>query len=1051
MGDILQGLNSAQRTAVTSEAEVLQVLAPPGSGKTKTLTSRVAYLIRERQFKPWNIIVCTFTVKAAREMQERIRAFVGEELEKKLRIGTFHKIALIYLRRYGKLIGIADNFGVADTNDSMRITTRICKENKFSLEPKVARDRISRNKAQGVDSEHFMLSLQQSVQKRPGASQQSATIEKQEFALIFSMYQAQLDKCNLLDFDDILLRCVHLLRHHPECVTNIEAVLVDEFQDTNGVQYELMSLFAQRRNFITIVGDPDQSIYGWRSADVKNLGRMRTQWQDTLTVNLEENYRSSGAILRAAQKVIEQDETRPPKQLQATHSSGQRPVLRKLPNAKTEADWIVSEIKRLISLSGGMLSLNDFAILLRTATLSRNIESSFGKAGMAYRMIGGKKFYDRVEIKLLIDYLRVIDQPAHSEAVERIINEPSRRLGEKTVESLQREAQDSDQSLWELARKIAQGQRRPSTKLTTAAMKGIEQFHDVIASGRNKIDRDPAALADLINLVVNKLSFQNYLKTKYPEDHETRWANVEELIAQATDASNQPAEQLSQEEDDGLPPVEGTQVIPESPLTSFLANVALSAATDQKADEDGQQAAQATISTLHAAKGLEWPVVFIPACYKGSIPHSRAEDNDEERRLLYVGMTRAQVVLNLTFAIRGNSQNEGPELSPFLSQQGLSNFFEEHGPSISERDVRALAITLGREPPIQAALAESRKTLERDEDNYWPLNGEWPPEEIAKWNNGEGSADTSAPVYGTTRAASWVTASVTMLQQQQQPNATNGTSFASGFISVKSNYEQIMHSHQQQKQTQRQRLKEKEEKEEAAHLVTLDRRAAAAAASGTQKETAPPKNRKRHIEGQGTISSFFGKKAARLDEGGKEADSTAPPASFHRTASAPPLRDVSNLNNLASTNDRQTQEGRKPYHPLTSQHSQQRQQQSQHRVRAEPLTSRRRPVGHSSSDPTAPPATKNKESGNGYVFLSSPPPEEWGEAHDHSSSNHNRNVQGKEDDQLVPAKPSSSSSSHPSFKPASTFHSTSMSSVPSQRKTLGLGRMKPWSARGGKR
>ncbi|KAM0717699.1 hypothetical protein Q7P37_007551 [Cladosporium fusiforme] len=1021
MGDILQGLNSAQRTAVTSEAEVLQVLAPPGSGKTKTLTSRVAYLIRERQFRPWNIIVCTFTVKAAREMQERIRTFVGEELEKKLRIGTFHKIALLYLRRYGKLIGIADNFGVADTNDSVRIVTRICKENKFSLEPKPARDRISRSKAQGVDSEQFALSLQ----KRPG-SNQNATIEKQEFAQIYSMYQAQLEKCNLLDFDDILLRCVNLLRNHPECVTNIEAVLVDEFQDTNGVQYELMSLFAQRRSFITIVGDPDQSIYGWRSADIKNLGRMKTQWRDTLTVNLEENYRSSGAILRAAQKVIEQDETRPPKQLQATHSPGQRPVLRKLPNAKGEADWIVTEIKRLIALSGGMLSLNDFAILLRTATLSRNIESAFGKDGMAYRMIGGKKFYDRVEIKLLIDYLRVIDQPAHSEAVERIINEPSRKIGDKTVAGLQREAQSTGQTLWDLTRRIAQRQTTPSTKLSEPNVKGIQQFYDVIARGRDKIDKDPTALVDLINLVVNKLSFQNYLKTKYPEDHETRWANVEELIAQATDASSQPPERPSQE-DDGLPPVEGTEVIEESPLTTFLSNVALSAATDQKAEDNGEQAAQATISTLHAAKGLEWPVVFIPACYKGSIPHSRAEDNDEERRLLYVGMTRAQVVLNMTFPIRGNSQNEGPELSPFLAEQGLNNFFEEHGPSISERDVRALAITLGRENPTAEALAKSRKTLERDEDNYWPLNGEWPPEQLAKWNN-ERQADDPAPVYGTTRAASWVTASVTMQQQQQENRATipNPNQFASGFISVKSMTDKIQ-----------------SEQEEEKRLRALDKRALAVerAAQGQA-----PKGRKRQIEGQGTISSFFGKKArtstetetSELPEGSHAAAAAArtQPASLTRTVSAP-LRDVSNLN---------TNINNPAQHPLSS-NSKPLAALHQHRVRAAPLA-QRRTLEHSSSDPV------KTQPAHGYVFVSSPPPEE--RERDIKAAE-----EGDEEDEVagrghpktrVPvAATTTSTSGVSSFKPASTFHSTSMSSVPSRGRTLGLGRMKPWSARGGKR
>jgi DNA helicase-2/ATP-dependent DNA helicase PcrA len=993
MSDILQGLNNAQRTAVTSEAEVLQVLAPPGSGKTKTLTSRVAHLVRERHFKPWNIIVCTFTVKAAREMQERIRGFVGEDLERKLRVGTFHKISLLYLRRYGKLIGIAENFGVADTNDTTRIIARIVKQSKFSLEPKVARDRISRSKSQGIDSEQFLQSLQQKSQKRPGhtGANQALVVEKQEFAEIFSMYQEQLDKCNLLDFDDILLRCVHLLRKHPECVANIEAVLVDEFQDTNGVQYELMSLLAQQKSFITIVGDPDQSIYGWRSADIKNLGRMKSQWRDTLTVNLEENYRSSGAILRAAQKVIEQDETRPPKQLQATHSMGQRPVLRKLPNAKFEAEWIITEIKRLIALSGGMLSLSDFAILLRTATLSRNIEAAFGKAGLAYRMIGGKKFFERVEIKLLIDYLRVIDSPAHSEAVERIINEPSRQIGEKTIEGLRQEAQSNGLSLWEFARKIAQGQCKHTTKLSAPAMKGLEQFHDVIASARNKIEKEPTALADLIKLVLNKLSFEKYLKKKYPEDYEGRWANVEELIAQATDASTQP-EEKPMREDEGLPPVEGTEVADESPLTAFLANVALSAATDQKAGEDGEQAPQATVSTLHAAKGLEWPVVFIPACYKGSIPHSRAEDNDEERRLLYVGMTRAQVLLNMTFPLRGSSQNEGPELSPFLSEPGMSNFFEEHGPSISAKDVRALAITLGREQPTPEALARSKKTLERDEDNYWPLTGEWPSEEVSKLTNGH--ADDSGPVYGTTRSAAWVTASTTM---QGEGSGVSSSSFASGFISVKSNYSKIM------------------EEQEEKRLRALDKRAA------EQEKIAQgqaPKSRKRQIEGQGTISSFFGKKP-RADEPLEistrptqqlRPTQRPPTAPIFKPASAP-LRDVSNIN--------------KPHeaHPLSSKPL----SALQHRVRTAPSVNRR-PLVNSASDPVP-------KTNTGYVFLSSPPPQ----------------PEEEEDPEPEPTKLEPATSHLPSFKPASTFHSTSMHSVPSRGRTLGIGKMKPWSARGGKR
>lgn len=401
------------------------------------------------------------------------------------------------------------------------------------------------------------------------------------------------------------------------------------------------------------------------------------------------------------------------------------------------------------------------------------------------------------------------------------------------------------------------------------------------------------------------------------------------------------------------------------------------------------------MSTLHAAKGLEWPVVFIPACYKGSIPHSRAEDNDEERRLLYVGMTRAQVLLSMTFPLRGSAQNEGPELSPFLSEPGMSNFFEEHGPSISERDVRALAITLGREQPTPEALAQSKKTLERDEDNYWPLTGEWPPEEVSKLTNGH--ADDSGPVYGTTRSAAWVTASTTM---QGEGGGVNPSSFASGFVSVRSNYSKIM------------------EEQEEKRLRALDKRAAEQE-KVTQGQA--PKGRKRQMDGQGTISNFFGKKP-RAEESLESSTrpmqqlrptQRLPTAPMLKPASAP-LRDVSNIN--------------KPHEarPLSSKPL----SALQHRVRAAPLVNRR-PLVHSASDPVP-------KTNSGYVFLSSPPPQ----------------PEEEDDPEPEPTKvePSAPTTSHlPSFKPASTFHSTSMQGVPSQRRTLGIGKMKPWSARGGKR
>lgn len=380
IGNLLRGLNASQRAAVSSQADTLAILAGPGSGKTHTLTSRVAWLLQQQKLQPCNIIVATFTVKAAREMKERIGKLIGNGLELKLILGTFHSIARRYLAIYGHMIGIRKDFGIADSSDSLAIIKRIVKRNELNIDPKVARSRISSSKAKGSAS----ASRTSEANKR--------TVDSQEFEIVYTEYQATLERSNLLDYDDLLLRCVELLRFHPSCVSNIEAVLIDEFQDTNLVQFDLMRLFAAERRRITIVGDPDQSIYSFRAAEIKNYKRMTRQYPDTIEISLEENYRSSGAILLTALNVIEQDKSRFAKSLLPTHIIGTRPVLRRLATAQKEADWIIQEIQRSMGMTGDLLDLNDFAILLRSASLSRVIESSLGKAGIAYRMVGKHQF-----------------------------------------------------------------------------------------------------------------------------------------------------------------------------------------------------------------------------------------------------------------------------------------------------------------------------------------------------------------------------------------------------------------------------------------------------------------------------------------------------------------------------------------------------------------------------------------------------------------------------------------------------------------------------------
>ncbi|KAL1611835.1 ATP-dependent DNA helicase srs2 [Paraconiothyrium brasiliense] len=706
MDALLDGLNDAQRSAVTSPASVLQVLAPPGSGKTKTLTARVAYLVNHERLQPWNIIVCTFTIKAAREMKERICGFVGEGTEKKLILGTFHSVARRFLVRYGQQIGIPKNFGIADTTDSKSIIKRIIDTRQYLVPPDQARSRISGLKARNVSAAQF------------AATQKKA--DEHEFANVYSEYEEQLKSQNLLDYDDLLVRCVELLQKVPECVSSIQAVLIDEYQDTNNVQYELMKLLAQARGRITIVGDPDQSIYSFRAAEIKNLLRMRKDYPDSSVINLEMNYRSSGCILTTAMAVIEQDESRPEKALIATHCVGEQPTLRHLANAQVEAWWLVDEIQRTTTLTAGLLGYNDYAILIRSAALSLSIERSLAKAGIPYRMVGGLRFFDRAEIKLVLDYLRIINQPESNDVLMRIINRPSRKIGESTIKALVKEAEQEKTSLWTLILAIAQGRRKSRSKIAKPAQLGIETFVNLILTSQKKLrQEDSCDLLGLIDHVSIKISLEAYLKNTYKEDWKERWANYEELVSQATQMATSVADG-EEVADDALPVVEGIEQRQDTAadiLSKFLANVTLSSAVEQP---NGEEVSQVTISTIHAAKGLEWPVVFLPAVYNGSIPHSRAEDHDEERRLLYVGMTRAKGLLYLSCPVKLAS-SEDTVLSKFVDDPSIQKFFSRSGPSIGSSAIRDLAQILGRACPLASEVQSAQSLVERIEDDKYPF------------------------------------------------------------------------------------------------------------------------------------------------------------------------------------------------------------------------------------------------------------------------------------------------------------------------------------------
>ncbi|CAN9171385.1 unnamed protein product [Alternaria alternata] len=1011
MDALLEGLNDAQRSAVTSPANVVQVLAPPGSGKTKTLTARVAYHINHERLQPWNIIVCTFTIKAAREMKERIKGFVGEKLEAKLILGTFHSVARRFLSRYGQEIGIDKNFGIADTSDSTAILKRIVTRHQYTVEPGHARSRISKLKAKGTTADDFRRTTK--------------NVNDNEFAMIYSSYQEHLAASNLLDYDDLLLRCVDLLKKSPSCVSTIQAVLIDEYQDTNNIQYELMRLLAQRTRRITIVGDPDQSIYSFRSAEIKNLLRMRTDYPESVVINLENNYRSSGCILTSAMAVIEQDESRPQKSLIATHGVGEPPTLRHLVSANVEAKWIVEEIHRTKTLAAGLLSYNDYAILVRSSPLTLQIERALGQAGIPYRMVAGTKFFDRAEIRIILDYLRVVSQPDHNDAVARVINTPSRKVGDVTVKALLEEAEVRKVTLWKLVLDIAQGRRKPESKVSAQAQKGIEQFVNVILTSREKLlpaKGEDCNLLGLISHILAKIQFQSYLKQTHKENWEDRWANVEELVNQATQMATAVAngEEIS---DDALPVVEGIEQRNDTGadiLSKFLANVTLSSAADQ----EGSELDQVTISTIHAAKGLEWPVVFMPAVYDGSIPHSRADDQNEERRLLYVGMTRAQGLLYLSCPVKQSGQ-EQTTLSRFISDRKIQKLFNDRGPDLAFKrsTIPDLARILRRDCPSSEDIKGALGLLEHPEDDRYPATREEIDGDDPTWGAYGSDKYRSAKPIGDGPNQSFKRRRLESSSSFSTDSVAVTMNRASGFSIATTTMPTVKAGFTSARDLGDLQAMQREAERIRTLASTPNAEIAKAAYNDSKKAEAKParaKSVKPLAKGQGAITSFFKRSNSAISEETKTAPSFTAP-SLQRSQSSfsthTPLHDISNVQSSVSRPPR-------PFQPLSM---------PNHKVTNRPiLTKPKRAEPEAGMESTR------------YVLLSSSPPRPDVE------DMHQAGKDGREP--TSPTKQTSSSFvSASGFRPASTFHTTSMNQVQNQsaqRKTLGARRsMQPWSVK----
>ncbi|GAW01673.1 atp-depentend dna [Lentinula edodes] len=618
----LNSLNAAQLKAVQhSPRTPLQILAGPGSGKTKVLTSRIAHLILHHHLPASSICAVTFTNKAANEMRVRLTKVIGKEKTSEVRMGTFHAVCALFLRKYARSIRLDGNFTICDAEESKKIVAPLLKIYKddlaakdISLKEGTVLALISKAKARGLSSRDFLREVQarnHGPKDSNGLLTSSTIVNDIDFVVaeIYDAYEKTLRKNNSLDFDDLLLFGVKLF------TTNLDSVKwCQHVQDTNLTQYDLMKAIAYAR-CVTVVGDPDQSIYGWRSAEVGNLARMRKDFSSTEQIFLEQNYRSTASILRA-------NKTRIQKSLHTSHPAGLIPVLRSS-SKQMEAAFFAGEIKWIVAHMGGVLNWGDFVILLRFNALSRTIESALQKEGIPSRILGGHKFFERVEIKDLLAYLQLVDNPQFVPAFVRAINTPARGMGEKSVAELLARADASNLTLVDLAEKIHSG---TTPDIKPAVKRKIGPFVSSIRILKQMASEN-ARPSDLIRRLVELISYEDHLRKTQP-DWESRWENVQELITFASDV------QSDWQDGPAVAASEDAQTSRDTPLRLFLQASMLSSEGDQQSKQGENE--KVTISTCHAAKGLEWPVVMVPAVEQGTFPFYRTDDVEEERRLLYV-------------------------------------------------------------------------------------------------------------------------------------------------------------------------------------------------------------------------------------------------------------------------------------------------------------------------------------------------------------------------------------------------------------------------------
>ena len=616
---IYDKLNEPQREAVYHTDGPLLILAGAGSGKTRVLTHRIAYLIGERGVNPWNILAITFTNKAAEEMRQRVDNLVGFGAES-VWVSTFHSACVRILRRFIDRLGYENHFTIYDTDDQKTLIKEVCR--KVDVDTKVFKERsllsaISSAKNEMILPDEFELNT-------------GGDFAKMKIAKVYREYEAQMRANNALDFDDLLVKTVQLLQTQPDVLESYQErfryIMVDEYQDTNTVQFQLVSLLAGKYKNLCVVGDDDQSIYKFRGANIRNILDFEHEFPDAKVIKLEQNYRSTGNILNAANSVIANNRGRKEKSLWTENGEGELIRLRQFDTAFDEADFIGEDIKSAVRQGG---SYNDSAVLYRTNAQSRLLEEKFIAMNIPYKIVGGVNFYARREIKDLLAYLKTIDNGRDDVAVRRIINVPKRGIGLTTINRIQESATERGIGFYEalLAPGLIAGVGRSATKLDSFA--ALIEYFKTLAEEMN--------ITDLLQEVIEKTGYIESLENEDKEEAKTRKENIDELISKAATY-----EESCQDKDE------------KATLSGFLEEVALVADIDSL-DEDQEYV---VLMTLHSAKGLEFPRVYLAGMEDGLFPGYMSinagdrEELEEERRLCYVGITRAEQELTLTSARR---------------------------------------------------------------------------------------------------------------------------------------------------------------------------------------------------------------------------------------------------------------------------------------------------------------------------------------------------------------------------------------------------------------